>query len=133
MANKLTIPKLKKKLDREFSKHIRYACSEDGEHVACYTCDNVHPIKEMDCGHHISRAISPTRYSESNCRPQCRHCNRFREGMQHIFAQNLRIEIGEYAYKEMIAESRQPWKWERDWLTERIDYYRQLNRDAGIQ
>lgn len=134
MTNRLykkTIPSLKKMLDREFSKYIRYNYSADGETVDCFTCGVNKPIKEMHCGHHISRAISPTRYSESNCRPQCPRCNTFREGMQHIFAPNLKLEIGDYAYNQMIEESRQPWKWSKDWLIEKIEYYRELNREMG--
>ena len=131
-AQKNSIPSLKRRLDRVFSKYIRYNYSVDGENVECYTCGVVKPIKQMQNGHHISRAISPTRYSESNCRPQCPHCNLYREGMQHEFALNLRMEIGEYAYEQMIEESRKPWKWSRDWLLERIDYYETENRDMGV-
>lgn len=127
------IPQLKKRLDSVFSQYIRHNWSVDGETVECYTCGVVKPIKEMDNGHHISRAISPTRYSESNCRPQCRHCNRFREGMQHEFARNLRLEIGDDAYEDMIRESKQPWKWDRAWLQQQIDYYSQELKEMGVK
>lgn len=133
MKNKLTIPKLKKKLDSVFSKYIRYNYSPDGETVACFTCGEVHPIKEMDNGHHISRAISPTRYSESNCRPQCRFCNRFREGMQHDFARNLQLEIGQDAYDELLKESRKSWKWDRQWLIDSIEYYQEECKQMGVK
>jgi hypothetical protein len=132
MAKKPTIPKLKKRLDSYFSKYIRHNYSPDGIHCTCFTCGKEGLISEMDNGHHISRAISPTRYSESNCRPQCRYCNRFREGMQHDFARNLQLEIGIDAYDQMVEESRQPWKWDRIWLEEKIKYYQDELKAMGV-
>jgi len=128
---KQTIPKLKKKLDTVFSKYIRYSYSEDGEHVACYTCGIVKPIKEMHNGHYIPRTQSPTRYHESNCRPQCPGCNSFRSGMPHVFRENLCIEIGAYAVEQMEEESKQPHKWDRGWLESQIEYYKHENKLLG--
>ena len=51
--------------------------------------------------------------------------------MPHEFGQNLRWEIGDYAYEQMIEESRQPWKWSRDWLEDRIQYYQDINKEMG--
>ena len=124
---KKTIPQLKKLLDKEFSKFIRHDYSEDGINVQCITCHAVKPITSMHNGHWIPRNISPTRYHESNCRPQCPSCNTFKAGMPHIFQQNLRTEIGDYAIDQMIEESRQPWKWDRFWLIDKIEYYKDLN------
>ena len=124
---KKTIPQLKKLLDKEFSKFIRHHYSDDGINVQCFTCQVVKPITAMHNGHWIPRNISPTRYHESNCRPQCPTCNTFRAGMPHIFHQNLRIEIGDDAIDEMIEESRQSWKWDRFWLIDKIKYYKDLN------
>ena len=47
--------------------------------------------------------------------------------MPHIFQQNLRTEIGDYAIDQMIEESRQSWKWDRFWLIDKIEYYKDLN------
>ena len=129
----LTIPKLKKKLDRIFSLYIRHMHSPDGEHCECFTCGKWVPISESDCGHHLSRSFGPTRFSESNCRPQCRFCNRFREGMQHEFARNLQLHIGQDAYDQMIEESYKPWKWDREKLEADIKYYQNELKEMGVK
>ena len=53
--------------------------------------------------------------------------------MQHIFAQNLRIEIGEDAYEMMIEESKKPWKWDRCQLEADIAHYQELNKVMGVR
>ena len=128
---KQTIPKLKKKLDTEISKYVRYSYSDDGEHVACYTCGSVKPIKQMHCGHYIPRTESPTRYDERNLRPQGACCNTFRSGLPHVFRENLCLEIGIYAVEDLEKESKKPHKWDRVWLQERIDYYKEENKVLG--
>jgi hypothetical protein len=86
-----SIQQLKKIADRWFSLYIRYYYSKDG-YVKCFTCDKVLPIKEIDNGHFVSRTNGNLRYHTKNCRPQCRWCNRYREGMKDEFAVRLERE-----------------------------------------
>jgi len=125
---KKSIGKLKALLDKEISTYIRNLYSKDGENVECFTCGAVRPIKATHCGHYIPRTQSPTRYSESNLRPQCPGCNTFRSGMPHVFRENLCLEIGDFAVEEMEKESKQPWKWDRFDLLAKIAYYKELNK-----
>lgn len=126
---KKTIPKLKKMLDAEFSKYIRWNYSADGMTVNCFTCGINKPISEMHNGHYIPRTQSPTRHHESNCRPQCPGCNTFRSGMPHEFRRNLCVEIGDDAVEMMEEESRQPWKWDSFDLIAKIGYYKQALKE----
>ena len=118
------IPALKRSLDREMSRWVRRNWSADGETVDCFTCGVNKPIKEMHSGHYIPRTQSPTRYDERNQRPQCPGCNTFRSGMPHEFRKNLCLEIGDDEVEALEEFSRQYWKWDRAWLTERIEHYR---------
>lgn len=127
----LTIPKLIKKLDRLYSLYQRHNYSIDGEHVACFTCGVVKPIKEMHNGHYIPRTESPTRFSQT--RPQCPYCNTFRSGMPHEFRRNLCLEIGEDAVEALEEESRKPWKWERGWLEDQIAFYQDELRAMNVR
>jgi len=43
--------------------------------------------------------------------------------MQHEFARNLQLHIGQDAYDQMIEESYKPWKWDREKLESDIKYY----------
>lgn len=133
MPKELTVPKLKKKLDRLFSLYQRYNYSIDGENAACFTCGVVRPVKAMHNGHYIPRTQSPTRFSESNTRPQCPGCNTFRSGMPHEFRRNLCLEIGEDAVEALEEESRKPWKWDRGWLEEQITYYQGELSAMGVR
>jgi len=87
----------------------------------------------MDAGHLASRAFGPTRHSESNVFPQCRYCNRYREGMKPQFVKHVQLWIGEDAYEEMLAESVKPWKWERGWLEDQIAFYQAELRSMNVR
>ena len=116
------IPQLKKKLDQVLSKWVRNIYS-DGVYVTCYTCGKSLEFSEAHCGHWIPRTESPTRYDPRNVRLQDAACNTFRSGMPHVFRENLVQEIGEDQVKELVELSKQPWKWDRLWLIQRIRWF----------
>ena len=70
---------LKKKLDATFSLWVRNRGSKDG-YNQCYTCGITKPIKQLQCGHYVSRTALSTRWDEDNARPQCMPCNVFQHG-----------------------------------------------------
>lgn len=88
---KPTISQLKHKLDAIFSQYIRQKYAKDGK-VACFTCSRIGHIKEMQCGHFVSRSYLATRFDERNVRVQCVGCNVFGGGKVAIFAINLEKE-----------------------------------------
>ena len=68
----------------------------------CYTCGKINPIKQKtDNGHYIGRGHWAVRYDERNTRPQCKFCNRHREGMKFEFEQKLIQEIGQSEVDEL--------------------------------
>lgn len=81
--------------DMYFSRYIRLKHSIDG-FCTCYTCGAIKEIKEVDNGHYIKREHKATRYSENNCRPQCKICNgdTKHNGKQIDFRDNLVRELG---------------------------------------
>lgn len=84
-----SLAKLKKELDRVFSIHIRQKYADKNGMVKCYTCSTVKHWRKMQNGHWIPRNNLATRFSESNCRPQCVGCNMFQRGRPDVFAVNL--------------------------------------------
>jgi len=114
---------LMRKLDKLLSKYVRTVWQVEG-HLRCYTCNKVLEPSEAHCGHYIPRTQSPTRYEEDNVRPQCAGCNTFRSGMPHVFRENLCGEIGEFAVKQLEEQSKQTWKWSKDYLIEKIEHYK---------
>lgn len=99
-SKKPTKRALIKKLDTVFSLYIRHKYAKDGM-VECYTCNAVKPVKEIQNGHFISRAIYTTRWSEDNCRPQCYSCNCCHHGRQYEFGEYLKSEIGVEAFENL--------------------------------
>ena len=78
-------------LDRAFSKYIRARDSKayDGAFFRCISCNEVKVFQQADCGHYLGRQYYATRWSDINCKSQCRYCNRFNEGLKHKFRESL--------------------------------------------
>jgi len=81
-----------------FSRYIRLrdAVLTTGttEYAKCYTCEKVHPIKEMDAGHWISRNRLGTFMDERNVHAQCRGDNRFGHGRPVEYQAHLLKDYG---------------------------------------
>lgn len=78
---------------RWVSRYVRLTRSNNGA-CKCYTCGAWKSIKNIDAGHFISRSYLPTLYHQNNSRPQCVKCNRYKNGLNFEFEQNLIAEIG---------------------------------------
>lgn len=72
------------KLDKIYSRYIRYKESIDGA-ATCITCDKSFNVAQMDCGHYIPRRFMSLRYDERNTHPQCVRCNRFEQGNIDVY------------------------------------------------
>lgn len=111
------------KADSKFSIFIRKRDSYDGEYGACVTCGVVKPIKEMDCGHYITRKILNTRYDETNCSLQCKSCNGFYEGRKPEHGIALEMKYGDGKIEELILKSKKLIKITAVEYQAIIDYY----------
>ena len=127
---KKTRKQLIKELDKVYSKYVRNKYAKNGM-VECYTCGVIKPIKEMDCGHYISRRVMSTRWFEKNTKPQCRACNRFQEGNKPKFALHLKAEYGSGILEELDQISRILVKPTNDKLMAMIDYYKRELKKNG--
>jgi hypothetical protein len=79
-------------LDIIFSQLIRLKEADENGMVQCFTCPTILHWKYIQCGHFIPRAHMPTRFSEKNCRPQCKTCNEDLRGNLIVFAEGLEAE-----------------------------------------
>lgn len=98
---------LEKKADDLFSEFIRRRDANEWGFVKCCTCPQLDHWKEMDCGHFMSRINKSTRWEELNCGPQCRICNRIKDGMDLVFAGYLNWRHGTGTAEAMKIQSRQ--------------------------
>lgn len=76
-------------LDIIFGRYIRLKDADLYGVAQCYTCPEKQNWKLMDCGHFMPRGNMYTRFSEDNCRPQCKTCNQHKRGNLAVFAANL--------------------------------------------
>jgi len=126
-----------KKLDKVFSIWVR---SKDADHtgqVDCYTCGVSKSWKyECDAGHFQSRGKYATRWHEEdgeskNIKPQCKKCNGFRGGEQHLFALHLDEDYGEGTAIDIMLQSNQPARFTNDELLEKIKYFEKLVKEIS--
>jgi hypothetical protein len=119
-----TISQLKKLADQLHSLATRYRFGEvkNGQWVAqCITCGIEKPIKQLQCGHFMSRQYNILRYSEENTAPQCYGCNVMHQGKQYEFGFQLDLLYGDGTAKRLHKESKTLHQFKREELEEIID------------
>jgi hypothetical protein len=125
----MTLSKLEKKLDKEFSEYVRRKDADEGGTVNCVTCKTLHYWRSVDCGHFIKRQHRATRWDERNCAPQCRRDNHFMGGRQDDFAKAIIEKYGAEVFEELMQKKYQTFKVTRSYLEEMIDHYKSLNQE----
>lgn len=90
-----------KKLDRVFSKWVRYTNANRQGLVQCVTCRKLGDPKNFHAGHFIDRTYKCTRWDERNVHPQCVSCNTFHEGQKDEYALYLIKRYGESILEEL--------------------------------
>jgi len=121
----LTIPKLKKKVWKQFSIYIRHKYSKRGM-VKCYTCGVVKPIKEMQCGHGLGGRGNSILFDEEICRPQCMQCNIFKGGNYDVFHAKLIEENGLEWFKAKLKQKQQTKQFTRKELEALYEKYKTI-------
>lgn len=122
--------------DEWFSKYIRlkYSFESCGELVCrCYTCNSIHWIKQLDCGHYVNREHKTVRFDENNARPQCVFCNQHRSGRHAIFGLNLEKEVGAEEVDRLRQLSLFPGEDNEQFYREQADKYRNLFNELLIE
>jgi hypothetical protein len=125
--NKLS--SLIKALDKEFSIFIRQRDSDENGWGRCITCGAIKNWKESDNGHFISRAVYATRWNEQNCALQCKRCNGFRGGEQHIFSKEIDRKYGEGTADKLQMKRSFSYKLDRFELQVLIEKYKEINKE----
>ncbi len=98
-----------KRLDRAFSKWVRYSAAKKG-YCKCVTCGKIDTPDRMDAGHYIDRTHKATRWEERNVHPQCTPCNRWGEGKKDEYALFLLQKYGPDILTELNKSKWTPFK-----------------------
>ena len=108
-----------RKLDTVYSKYIRFK----KEYARCISCGKIDAPERMDAGHYVSREVMNLRYDDRNVHPQCRKCNRFKEGMKDEYALALIKLYGPDILETLNKEKYIIKKYYEAELKELIKYY----------
>lgn len=127
---KKTYAQLKKELDNVFSLYIRIRYSKDGL-VSCFTCGVIKPIKQMQCGHYVSRSNLSLRWSEYNCHVQCFSCNIWKKGNMDVYAIKLITKYGKDILQNLMTEKHQIVKFSTVELEKMIFFFKERMKNEG--
>lgn len=123
---------LREQLDRVFSVYIRLYYADWSGFVECYTCTTRLHWKNAQCGHFIRRGHSSVRFHKDNARPQCQSCNEHRGGMERVFEERLRIDLGDEVVDDLIRLGRQEKQYTEGEYRDKIAYFRLEIRRKGV-
>jgi 5-methylcytosine-specific restriction endonuclease McrA len=115
------------KLDKEFSIFIRNRYAKNGM-AECVTCGTVKEVKQLQCGHFMSRKHYSTRWDEDNCQVQCYTCNVMRYGEQYKFGLYLNATYNKDKAEELLIQSKQTLKLSDFELEDMIEKYKIINK-----
>lgn len=121
MRKKLTISKLKHKLDSIFSHYIRYR-----DDNTCITCGKKDEHKKMQNGHLFSRSYLFLRYNIMNCNCQCYRCNCILHGNNLEYRKAFINEYNEESFVWLDDNKNILTHWKQDWYIEQIKIYQEL-------
>lgn len=115
------------KLDKEFSIFIRNRYAKNGM-AECITCGTVKEVKQLQCGHFMSRKHYSTRWDEDNCQVQCYTCNVMRYGEQYKFGLYLNATFNSDKAESLLIQSKQTLKLSDFELEDMIEKYKIINK-----
>ena len=128
---KITISKLKTKLDKLFSEYVRRRYADHAGQSKCVTCGKVDHWKNLQAGHFMSRRHHSLRWDEVNVKVQCVACNCFRAGEQYKFSVYLDNQHGPGTAEELQIKSHEITKLSRGDYEMKIEEIKEKIKDLG--
>lgn len=122
MKKKLSLAKLKKKLQTVFNAYIR----ERDKGQKCISCGKV---KKLQAGHYYAVRFDSLRFNEDNVHGECAGCNCFDQSHLIPYGINLEKKIGVNRLIDLHAAAREykktHHKFERYEIEKMIELYKQ--------
>jgi hypothetical protein len=107
-AKAKSVVRLKREADLFFSRYVRYRDGKFSHELQtwvtlCITCGQWKPLKEMQAGHFVSRAVNVLRFDPENVNGQCYVCNVIRHGDLYEYSKALDAKYGEGTAEKLNA------------------------------
>ena len=119
-----TIASLKKQLDKVFNAFIRDRDYMGRGGCHCISCDAWVKVGDGHASHFYAATFTRTRWDERNVNVSCIRCNVFLHGNLIGYCRGMRGKYGQAVMDELEELHNQPFKLDRQWLEERIKYYK---------
>lgn len=124
----VTIAKLKAKLDLVFKAYIRQRdmvrAGYWSGYFECISCGQTKPKDQLHAGHFYASTFTAVRWDERNVNGQCAGCNVFKHGNLLNYRKGMIEKWGQQVVDELEALHNKPFKLDREWLEEKIEYYK---------
>lgn len=111
-------------LKKELQKLVNRWCRLRDKDEPCISCRKPLPFENSEAGHYVPTTSSTFRFDPRNINKQCFSCNHFKSGNLTLYRIHLVEKIGEDAVKELESSIGKIHKWDRTWLEEQIEYYK---------
>ena len=119
---------LKEKAWDLVSLWVRKSNADENGMVKCITCPTVKHFKEMQAGHFIAGRGNSILFDTRGIAPQCYGCNCMHGGRPLVFLEYLENKLGKLQAielkDELLRQSRIPYKFSREELSEKIETYK---------
>ena len=133
MARKRTTRSLLDEAAKLTQKLVRMKAANAFGIAQCVTCGKEESWKDLDGGHFVPRAHKKHKLREENIHPQCRYCNRYRNGALGEYTLYM-IDMYGRDFVEWLWESKQEvCKPKPDELLETIADLKQQIKDQGVR
>lgn len=116
MKRKRSLKAIRRELDTVFARYIR------SQNMRCVTCGAV--TENGHAGHFVPRQYLATRWDVRNCHKQCVYCNVYRHGNLIEYTLFMQKRYGQSVIDELLQAKRQTVKLTREWLEERLNYFK---------
>lgn len=106
MPKKRTVTSLMEEAAKLTQKLVRMKAADHMGVAECITCGKQENWKDLDGGHFVPRAHKKHKLREENIHPQCRYCNRYRNGALAEYTLYM-IDMYGRDFVEWLWESKQ--------------------------
>jgi 5-methylcytosine-specific restriction endonuclease McrA len=118
-----SLAKLKRDLDKAFSRYIRLRACDGCNRGICVTCGSVVDYSAANAGHFIARQHLATRYDERNVHLQCVMCNLYKHGNLINYTLFMQNRYGQEVVDELMRLKRTSVKLSRGDYEELLQKY----------
>ena len=133
MARKRTTTSLMEEAAKLTQKLVRMKAANAFGIAQCITCGKEESWKELDGGHFVPRAHKKHKLREENIHPQCRYCNRYRNGALAEYTLYM-IDMYRRDFVEWLWDTKQEVvKPNRDELVNQIRELKEQIKDQEIR